>query len=591
MPSGNLLEGKFDLGFDLVNQLFSSGSTDALPGSLSFPVTVPLTGRNRVELDFPELVNRADASRAAARNSLTKWIPATGPAASKDIDEVWVELYGVKMFLGSLKIISATATEASISVIANPMRKLKERKIAELDLGGDRTFGADDAAKKATMKNSALEPEEHDFVFFPVVGTLPNVNQLIDPTDETKFHNYYDRTLEAFDLASLAITPYVKLQYVLERLFASEETGYGFQNAWQTSPETKRYYLYNNRDLRESVNNAAPALPEEFDLARFVPDVKATDLLKAVMAQFNLVLSTNIFSRTIRLVPVDELLSRPPARDWSRYAVGKPKTEPATGGPGVFNYQQPSAPPTDWPAPHAAIQYKTGAEYYANTDDVADLGKFFYVEDTGRLFRYVAFISGPNLRKHDGYIQHQGVYLDSPEVYQVSMEAAGSYSVWYYCAHDISKYAEVDDGGIDVWKFQPVAYPLALMQYRGFQEVNSGMGEEPFAANYVWMPGTSPATRSQVVTNGSPEGDSEHSLNWFGEYGLYERRHKAWNTMLREGKHVTQQLALPVADLVAFSFEEKIRIASMDYFVKKLRVSRPLGRGRVLVEAGLVSVM
>lgn len=591
MPSGNLLEGKFELGFELANQLFTSGSTGTLPGSFSFPVTAPLTGRNRIELDFPELPDRADNSKSTARNSKTKWIPSTGAVASKDIDDVWVELYGVRLFLGVLKILSATPGSVKLSIIANPMRKLKERKLTELDLGGDRTFGADDAAKKALMKNSALEPEDYDFVFFPVVGTLPNINQLLDPTDETKFHNYYDRTAEAFDLTSLAITPYVKLQYLLERIFASEETGFGFQNAFQTTPETKRYYIHNNRDMRESENNATPALPDEFDLVKFVPDEKVTELLKGVMALFNLSLSTNIFTRTIRLVPVDELLARPARRRWTRYAIGDPETEPSATGPGVFNYPQPSTPPADWPAPHAATQYKTGAEYYANTDDVADLGNFFYVEDTGRLFRYVAYITGPNLRKHDGYIQHQGVYLDSEEVFQVSLDATTSYSVWYYCANDISKYEEVDDAGVNVWKFQPVAYPTSLMQYRGFQEVFSGMGEEPFASNYVWMPGSSPATRSEIVTNGTPEGDSEHSLNWFGEYGLYERRHKAWNTMLREGKHVSVQLELPVSELVDFSFEDKVRIGNMDYFVKKLKVSRPIGRGKVLVEAGMVSVI
>lgn len=592
MPSGNYLEGTFDLQFELSNQLFTSGSTDVLPGSFSFPVTVPLTGSNRRELDYPENVNRSTStSRATGKNSKTKWIATSGAVASKDIDGVWIELEGVPMFRGSMKILSATATSANVTVIANPMRALKERKLTEINLGGDRTFGANDTEKKALMKNTALSPEDYDFAFFPMVGTLPNINQLIDPTDESKFHNYYDRSAAAFDLSSLAITPFVKLEYLLGRIFASEETGYGFQNAWQLTPETRRYYLYNNRDLRESVNNATPALPDEFDLAGFVPDEKVTTLLKAVMAQHNLMLSTNVFNRQIRLVPVDDVLKRAPRRDWSRFAIGDPKVEPATGGPGIFNYPQNASPPDDWPAPHNAIQFKTGADYYANTDDTDDLGKFFYVEDTGRLFRYLAYIISPGIRKHDGYIMSQGVYLDSQEVFDVSMELAGSYSVWYYCAHDISKYQEEDDGGVNVWKFRPVAYPLALLQYRGIQEVNSGLGDEPFAANYVWLPGSSPADRSKIVTNGVEVADSEYSLNWYGDYGLYERRHKTWNTMLREGKHVTQSLVLPVSELVDFSFEDKIRIGSMDYFVKKLKVSRPLGSGKVLVESSLVSVI
>lgn len=590
MPSGNYLEGVFQLNFELNNQVFSTGATDVLAGSFTFPLNVPLTPKNQIELSFPHLINRA-TDQTTMRNSATKWIPGTGSAELREIDGVWIEVYNVPMFLGSMRILSATPDAAKVTIVANPMLKLKQRTLPELDLGGDRTFGADDTARRATMKNTALTPEDYDFVFFPMVGTLDNINEFVVVDDETKFHNFYNRSTQEFDLASLAITPFVKLEYLIERIFASEDTGYSFQNVWQGSTETKRYYIYNNRDMRESVDNAAPALPEEFDLVKFVPAVQCTDLLKAVCAQFNLGIFTNIFSGKIRLVPIDELIAKPPARDWTEHAIGQQKIEPAQTAPGIFNYQQPMTPPADWPSPQQAIQFLTGAQYYANTDDFDDLGKYFFVEDIGRLFRYVAYIAGPNIRKHDGYIQHQGVYLDTQEVYEIAMQSVGSYSVYYYCADEQSKYVEEDDGGTNVWKFRPVLYPMALMAYRGIQEVFAGLGAEPFAANYVWLPGTNPPELSEIITDGVSEGDSDHSLNWYGNYGLYQRRHVLWNTMLREGRNVTQQFALPIGELIAFSFEDKIRVGNMDYFVKKLRVGKPLGQSRLLVEASMVSVI
>jgi len=61
--------------------------------------------------------------------------------------------------------------------------------------------------------------------------------------------------------------------------------------------------------------------------------------------------------------------------------------------------------------------------------------------------------------------------------------------------------------------------------------------------------------------------------------------------MLIAGKHVTQTFTLPITELVKFSFEDKVRVVNMDYFVKRLRVQKLIGRGLALVEASMVSTV
>ena len=49
--------------------------------------------------------------------------------------------------------------------------------------------------------------------------------------------------------------------------------------------------------------------------------------------------------------------------------------------------------------------------------------------------------------------------------------------------------------------------------------------------------------------------------------------------------------SVPLAALTAFSFQDKIRMGNMDYFVKILKIQKTLGKGLLLVEARMVSVI
>lgn len=569
MPDGTYLEGEFDLNFELNNQVFSTSDAASLPGSFTFPADVPLTGANKVALGHPHLVTNA-----------ANW---------QTFEGVWVELYGVPMFFGKMSIIGCEALKVRVSIIANPISNLKETLLPEIDLGGERSFHDTDSLKKALMKSTGLVPEAYDFIFFPI-HSLDNNDYIFDFDDPLRllraWWNYYDDTVdETYSLDSAAIVPFVKLSYLLEQIFSTSD--FYFSNRWQITNELKRLYLFNNTDLRISENGEAPFVPDVFNLANHVPKIKAVELLKKVVRQWGLGLFTNVFNKTISLVPLHDIITRSTAADWTQYAVREMAIESAEKPPTIFNYEQPVAIPADVPSMDGMTVILTSAEL---ADELATLDDgYYYIETDYAIIQVVsnAVVRGWNVHKGVTYA-NEGVPFSGGMEGLLSIINVGEV---YNTPVVASRWHETTNtDGDTVYEMRYVSPPVALMMFRGFQELNGG-NDFPVACNHVWNPYSSPAALLDITSSLSAETTASRSLNWFGDYGLYETAHKKWTEMLYNGKAIRQQFALPVAAIVAFSFEDKIRIGSMDYFVKKLRIGKPLGAGKVLVEASMVSVI
>ena len=110
----------------------------------------------------------------------------------------------------------------------------------------------------------------------------------------------------------------------------------------------------------------------------------------------------------------------------------------------------------------------------------------------------------------------------------------------------------------------------------------------PRTSQSGWEPLTTPA-RMDIAENGVNVIESRYSMNWYGEYGIYNQWHRAWNEMLRNGKHGNQSLLVPVKVLTDFSFEDKIRSGSMEYFLKRIRIKKAVGKGLLLIEASIIT--
>jgi hypothetical protein len=503
------------------------------------------------------------------------------------VDGVTVYCYNQAFFVGTLSIRSANNGQVSFDIVASAFSDLKKRKLNQIDTEGPRSIGTTDTARKAHFKNTLEHPEDYDYAAFPVF------NQKFKDLGYTNtydvFQNFWNVATSDFNMNSAGITPFIRLDYVLKRMFADSD--YAFINDWQTSSELRRLYLYNNYDIRIP-SGGSIVIPSWIDLPNHLDDSLCTDFLKDVMFLFNLGLFVNSFSHQIKLTPLEKVFTRPPVHDWTAYAIDRPS----------ISYEEKTVVSKfSWPAPDVDKPYS--GPLIADDIPLTTFPSFY---------EFLSQYTSPGLP--DGYY-----YLDCDEV----VMAVGG--VVPYTRLGIKRKAFViDDSSVFESKRPPLLTEYAdtgsagtnyclngnakgyytnadgtrenspakntLMFYRGFQERNIGEPQRwPLSGNDTF---NCQADDVALITNGTTVlGSAGYSLLWHKSQGLYQSWWANWHEALYYGKTVTQMLALPISALVQFNFDEKIRVLQMDYFVKRLRVGKAIGNGRVLVEAELVSVI
>lgn len=562
MPSGEYLDTPpgFALSFELQNQVFAGSNTDVLPGSFSFPAELPLTGRNKALLGNPQRPDNA--------------------AAWKSWPDTWVYADGVALFLGELKIRSCTQTKASINITANPLTTLKDITLPEIDMEGQRTIGPW-ASFAAYQKFVAQNSNDYDFVFFEV--------EAYDPVGPGFYYNRFDPISGEFVENVSVLTPFVRLSYLLHRAFLQYAPGYTFDNAWQgLDPELQNLYIFNNADCRVITSYTPHTVTEPFklNLGKHLPKIKFVDFLKKVIAQWGLGVFTNVWNKQIRIAPLQGILTRQPEYDWTPYALADATIEDAAGAPGFYNYPQASDVLPEMPPIETMPVFLSDKDWDDRTTPLAQ--GYYYLE----FISVVIEVNATGFERFSG-LYHRGERPGDGPDYQAGMECLfdGNGFGMRTIGGEASRWYAVDDAGTTKYEWRDNPAPIALMLYRGWQEHGTGFEPMPVAQNCVWDLHHNSPDRVEIAENGTPIATARRSLNWFGDYGLYNTAHRAWSEMLRNGKHVTQSFALPIADLVAFSFEDKVRVRNMDYFLKRLTVEKLLGKGRVLVKASMVTVL
>lgn len=544
---------------EINNQVFSGSDTGTLPGTFSFPSEVANTGRMKRLFRDAHLATSATVHKRV-------------------IDGVWVYANGMPLLYGRLTIRGADDQRIKFDLIANPLASLKEVELPDLDLEGERSLGPYTVAGYQTA--TAQDPESWDFAFFPVV-TEDILSLATIPA--AKWLNYYDQSGSAGfqPSGSGGVTPFVKMEYLLKRMFASYGDGFSWQNAFQLpdDEELRRLYLYNNTDARVLGPSGAPVLPAAIDLKKHVPKIKSTELLKKVCAQWGLGLFTNVFERSVKLAPVVNTLAGDIGQDWTPYRAGMPSLEYNAQAPSRYIYDEYE-------------QLPPGAPKIADMRRFTDFQAF---AAAGTITEEYVYIECANLVLNQRWYNYQITFQNNgwggyPEIetgasgdsYNPGIKILTGGFDYYRAKGGISKFE--DNAG--EWKFNSQTYDVALMLYRGIQHAYNW----PVSGNspYVYTAGA--GTRANITRNGTVLAQAKRSLNWEGEYGLYKNYHQKWNEMLRDGKQVTQTFALPLTKFVRFSFDQKVRVGAMEYVVKKLRVSK-LVDSRAVVEATMLSIM
>jgi hypothetical protein len=148
---------------------------------------------------------------------------------------------------------------------------------------------------------------------------------------------------------------------------------------------------------------------------------------------------------------------------------------------------------------------------------------------------------------------------------------------------------EVEDPDENSWKRTGTKMDDVLFFYRGIQPYLNDL-TTPYCTD-TDFPNDETAAPGSIYPEGTATDPCQYSLRWTGERGLFATRFALWHEMAANGKPVAMQLTLPVTLLTAFSFEDKVRISQMDYFVKSLRITKLYPDGRFLIEAKLFTTI
>ncbi len=582
LPNGQYLESVPALNFERNNQVFSSGDTSVLPGSFSFPFEVEMTNRNKELLGNPQLVNNADNFRRWETKTVRQGalFKASNGKSFQTYDGVWVLLDGARLFTGTLTIKRADNQKASLDLVINPLQKIRDSELGDLALGGDRELPTPITDH---MLDTSNFPSAYDYAFFPVP-----IDDRHEPDLQLNYHNYYDTGTGSYHEGSYALTPFVRLDYLINQIFSLEENGYSFQNKWQIPLELKRLYVSNNRDIRTGDESTEPDVPETFRLNDFVPKMKSVDCLKAVIALFNLGLFINPFSRTISLASLEALLARQTKHDWSQYAINDGVIEGQDEAPDFFSYEDdPETIPPGWPRPEDCTYYETDLKFITEMDS-SFVGQYFYIEEQCGMYYVRSFVSTGSF-KGTGVRCHRPVRLVD-DYRKVNLYRLQNYVPVYRARNmgAVSRWVPGVDAGTWDFDYNEVT-DLGLIMFRGMTLFD--VVRYPNTSPGVWDRFLLPIERLPIVEDETSEETSVTSLHWDGEYGIYNKWHATWNNMLRSGKPTTQSFELPISVFLEYSFEDKIRSGSMDFFIKRLRVQKATGKGMLLVEAQMLSVI
>lgn len=546
------------LTWELNNLVFSGSDSTKLPGSFSFPFTLPATPHNRALLNFPDRIDNADPFLIDG--------------------EVQVCFNHNVLFQGTMKVTEASLLDVKVYIVANPLSALKTTPLNELDLGGDRDFAdAEEVIDHAA--DTAADPLSYDYVFFPVW----NREFLEEPSDDprSRFQNFYDSTAGEFqvDDAYPALMPFVRLDYLLERIFAGAE--YTFENRFQTTDELRLICLYNNKSLWTS-----EGLATTINLQNHVSKTGAAAFIRKLLGAFCLALFYNPWNKVLRLIPMNTIVAAPPKADWTDRLLYTPVVNSSDTQPEILcwkrddndgawahydKYMKPAS--IDGEVTNAGLLAAAPGTYY-----VIDRHSYYLKNSIPRyFFKYTTLGCAPadtGKPAFEAELQPLwDIFLYSEGQTPVT---DGNYVATPHCRIKGSVEYLYDPGGPDEEvKTQQNDIPDRITMYRG-------MYPDFDADNYPLALGMPWDTESNLI--------GEISLRWDSQYGMYSTWWQAWHTMLRNGKNVTAMLRLSIADIIGFNFEDKIRIQNQDFFVKRMRITLT-PRGLAPVEVELVSTV
>jgi hypothetical protein len=273
---------------------------DLSTGEFSIPLEAPWTDRNRRLLSFAERLENGGANLLWWRCMVYDGMFPEIPAGKITLLEK-AGLFTYKKGKFSFTISGSKGLYGSL---------IKNKKLADLQLGGPITWSADESRVFARDVMMGVYPQYEHIAFAPVAiedfvdKNRPDfvseflakdtVNNIVitgaganswlfgrpKPTDPTQVTSPGDN--EHLDYRTV---PFLSKKYVLKKCF--EEFGFSVAGALIDTDDLEGAYMFNNYGIENYANNIAEDFNRTILPGNHVPDMYVSEFLKALLSAFN----------------------------------------------------------------------------------------------------------------------------------------------------------------------------------------------------------------------------------------------------------------------------------------------------------------
>lgn len=515
------------LRIELNSTAYFGQDTNILPGSFTFPITVGKTTANKT--------------------ALGNVFSLDDPSNNYWYEDARIYLGGVLCFRGRAQLKDISSISAKLTIYITDFIDIKDRPINEFDYGGVRELGTTYTEKTDHMIDTALNPDNYDYIFFPIY----NPDYVSEDAGAEDWRNWQNPNGYIEDPHSGATMPFVKLDYAVRRILAASNFSV---NIDVDEADWNRICLYNNYSIYAEENKWA----NEFNLKNHVGNTKAGDFLKKFFRLFNLQLDYNWISRTVDIFPAIKNLTAEEV-NWTDRALDNPVKKEVTETYRSWEYE----PNTSEEGLNSRILEEYPYPFQDYVDQVSDIPtpspgdsfKAWYVRSKDWIYISHYFFNAPNIFP-----------LPIGINFVKSVGEGTRFTSRIRClrnyvneeVHGDITWPTISQAGTIPYRDKTADFPDSITIFRGVFDVTDFFGAA-YANHHNYDP------------DGNEIGDL--SLSWVADKGLWNTYWKPWAYMLYDRKEVDWRLDLSLNDIINFSFRRRYRLDNQNYLCKKLELN------------------
>jgi hypothetical protein len=398
-----------------------------------------------------------------------------------------------------------------------------------------------------------------------------------------------------YNINGASLTPFLKVAKILRGCMSKVGIS-DFNNVFENDPELGKLLLYFANPLQ---NRAGDYRFSDFKLNRHVPKMQASELTKQFTRFYNLGLFVDNMDGSAKMVRADSLLEGTEYVDWTKivldrytknespFAVGKLSMPMPSSLQNLYNLKRfdTSGSDEDYDLMKEGIYKQTdGSFHYRKSQLPATIAK----PETGDLFQYWLSIALVRMGANFDY-PRSATTSDNQNVFDTKIQAMAEVQA-------NRRNIRPDFGNANLFEtfgFFPASYSrnamndpehdkIQLMYYRGLNETGPVASSENKHMYYDQIGlcafpyslfndqqvkiGNKPSTGTDTRQN------ANHSVQFGGESGVYNRFWKDWAMFLQTKREVEFNLIPSVRDLRRFSLDKKIIIGNQHYLCRSLDI-------------------